>query len=148
FTEDRSGDDPHVRNWRLEAVAGLDWTPIEDWLLGVQGIGTFRFSYDRQKEAEALRAEAGRTVFVPGTNEVSVSLKVRGKLGDFWGLQLIAIHSLSYHDWFGLGFLWWEPADGVRIAAGAVGFYGPEPDTPYAAQEQNSRLFAEIKYSF
>lgn len=149
MTKDRAGDDPRVRNWRLEAVAGADWSISDDWLLGLQAIAVFWFAYDRAGERAAWQQAGGSAPpFLHGENEVSLSLRLRGTLADQLGLQLLGIHSLSYHDFFLLGFLWWEPADAVRLVLGGVGFFGLEKNTPYASQEENSRLFAEVKYSF
>ncbi|RLB56602.1 MAG: hypothetical protein DRI34_08910 [Deltaproteobacteria bacterium] len=149
MTRDRAGDDPLVRNWRLEAVAGADCSLGDDWSLGMQTIATFWFSYDRTSERAAWQQDGGAAPpFLHGDDEISLSLKLRGQLSDHLGLQFIAIHSLSYHDFFLLGFLHWEPADAVRLVLGGVGFFGLEDNTPYASQEGNSRLFAEVKYSF
>jgi hypothetical protein len=75
-------------------------------------------------------------------------LRANFKLTSRVGMQMIGLYNLTYQDFFALGFVWWDIADSLKAYAGAVVFGGENESTPLAAQQENSSLFAEIKYSF
>ncbi|MGI5860989.1 MAG: DUF1302 family protein [Myxococcales bacterium] len=149
-THDRDGTDPNVRNSRLEYVLGLDYVFSEDFDVGVQYIGKLYLQYDEAAErAELARRYGGMAPpFVERRRSDEASLRLNLALTGSLGAQILGLYNFSYEDFFALGFVWWEPADALKLYVGAVAFGGSEPMTPLAMQEGNSRVFVEVKYSF
>lgn len=146
--EDGRGTDPHVRNHRVEAVAGVVWSPLDDLSLGVQYALTALLGYDAAAESQALAGGGPPPPFVQEAVDHSVTLNVRADLTDTLHAQLTGVFSATYVDFFALAFVTWDLADAVSLSLGAVGFGGQDEHTPLAAQRANSRLFAEVKASF
>ncbi len=146
--EDADGTDPHVRNHRVEAVAGLTWSPLDDLSLGAQYALTALLGYDAAAESRALAGGGPPPPFVPEALAHSLTLNLRADLTDTLHAQLTGVFSVTYVDFFVLAFVSWDAADAVSLSLGAVGFGGEDEHTPLAAQASNSRLFAEVKAAF
>lgn len=147
--EDKYGNDPLRRNNRIEAVLGLSHAWSHDLDLGVQVISRHRQNYNKAQEIAALTAMRGSTPeFVAAKTAFETSLWVSYKLSSNMGAQLIAIYNTTYKDYFALGVAWWEFADALKLYTGSVAFGGEKKSTPFGRQQDNSRLFVEMKYSF
>ena len=149
LTEDADGDDPTVRNSRVEAVAGLSWTIIDELEVGVRYQTTARLAYAADDERAALLAATGSTPpFVEEAWTHAVTLQIRADFTDELHAQVIGVFDATYVDFFVMGFVSWDIADALRLAVGAVGFGGKDSSTPHGAMGSNSRAFVELKQAF
>lgn len=148
LTGDKDGTDIVLRNSRVESVVGLDYAWSENLTLGVQYIDTYLLDYDPDAERQAYEAMGMDPGFVEETFSQQVSLQANVTVVPAVGFQVTGVYSLTYQDFFVLGFVWWDVADALKLYAGGVGFGGAEDTTPYGALSDMSRAFVELKYSF
>ncbi len=147
-TGDEDGTDIVLRNSRLESVVGVDFAWSENLTLGLQYIDTYLLDYDPELERQTYQAMGMDPSFVEETFSQQVSLQANVTIVPAVGLQLTSVYSVTYEDFFLLGFVWWDVADALKLYAGAVAFGGAEDTTPYGALADASRAFVELKYSF
>lgn len=149
ITDDWQGDDPLVRNSRLEYVLGASYTITQDVELGAQYASEWLIHYSRKAERDRLTQIMGsRPAFVARDLTHQASLVLRARFLTDFGVQLVGQFDFTYIDFFALGFVYWEIADGLKAYLGGVGFGGRSDTTPFGRQSSASRAFAEIKYSF
>ncbi len=147
-TGDTTGTDITLRNSRIESVLGLDFAWSENVTLGVQYIDTYLLAYDQEAEYAAHLAAGSDPSFLEAAFAQEISLQANVTLVPAVGFQITAVYNLTYQDAFLLGFVWWDIADALKAYAGAVGFGGADPSTPYGSLADASRTFVELKYSF
>jgi len=149
LTEDRDGLDPEVRNSRVDYAAGLTWTYSENLSINALYVAQVLLDYGRRQERAALTALMGNEPeFVARPWSHQGYVRVNARFFDDFGTQLMALYNVTYRDFFLLGFLFWDVADGLKLFLGVVGFGGENDSTPFGRQKDASRAFVELKYSF
>ncbi|MFC1609966.1 DUF1302 family protein [Myxococcota bacterium] len=149
LTDDSSGADPMVRNSRADYALGLTYTWSEDLSIGAQYVSHYLIDYGRKKERLALNSLYGAPPdFVAKAWTHQTFLMVTAGFLDDFGTQVLGLYDASYRDFFVLGFVWWDIADGLKLFVGGVGFGGENDTTPFGRQTDSSRAFVELKYSF
>lgn len=137
------------RHTQAEGVLGVDYLWSEELDLGLQYVTTYRLDYDREAIADDLEQRMGQVPpFVEAAWEHALTLRANAKLGDAWSGQLIGLYSATYQDFMLLAFVGWDMADALKLYVGGLAFGGADADTPMGRQQDFSRLFVELKYSF
>lgn len=134
---------------RAEYVAGLDYVFNENFDCGLQYAGEYKLYYDKADETNRLKKLSGRTPdFVEDGVTHQLSMRINFKIIDEVGGQVLGLYNLNYVDFMVLGFVYWNMADALKLYLGALAFGGQEESTPFGRQQDFSRVFVELKYSF
>ena len=147
LTDDWEGIDPEIKNSRLEYVVGIDYAYNENFALGIQYIGNWLINYDPEKDKEDLKDQSEEMFFADSLSH-STSLFIKWNFTDQLGAQILGLYNINDYDFFSMAFVWWAVSDGVKLFLGAVGFGGRDDYSPNGRQQENSRLFLELKASF
>lgn len=142
-------DDLEQRPSSTRGVLAVSYQHSENFTLEVQG------QYERLLDYDEAAAQAGLdrayrhggAPVAAAPDDLEAAMMLRFKLGVAFTGQLMAIADVRDHDVFGLAFVGYELASGVRAHLGTVLFIGEE-DTTYGRLQDYSQVFAELKYSF
>ena len=147
WTEDLDGDDPVVRNPEFAAVAGLTVVPIH-WLnFTVQGTANRLSHYDPAAEEAALAQPGMPDPTADPRTTWGIVERISVDIRDVVSISAVGTQGLPGKDYFVLGYVSWRAADGLTVLAGVLLFGGPD-DSRFGQIRDQSRVFAEVKYSF
>ena len=143
YTQDLDGNDPFVPNSRVKLLGGVERELWPKMTSGLQVLWTRLLQYD------ALRAAQPAGMVVPDQDQVWLTLRLRQQLlQDRLTLGLFAFVSPTDADAYIRPTISWQPVDAVALAVGANVFSGKNDWTMFGQLENNTNMYARVRYSF
>jgi len=141
--DDRDGDDPLVRNSEFRGLAGYTFELARDLSLG------FQYYLEHMTDYGNYRAGLPRGMATAEQNRHVLSTRVtRLAMNQNLTLSLVAFYSPSDDDTYLRPTLSYKITDNWLVEAGANFFVGSRDYTFYGQFEDNSNVYAAMRYSF
>ena len=141
--DDRGGGDPGIPNSQQRGLVGYEREIARDLQMGVQYYVEYMFDYDTYRGAlppgQTARDEARQVVTLRLTKLV---------LGQTLTLSLFGYFSPTDQDAYLRPSAAYKASDNLLLEAGAQGFTGRRPDTFFGQFENDSSVYAAVRYSF
>lgn len=140
--DDKSGDDPHVPNSDIRALAGYEREMAPNFTLGLQYWLVWIQDYDE------LIGNSSRPEFEPPQANSTITTRLTWLLRQQTILlSLFTFYSPSEDDAYLRPVLDYDWSDAVKLSMGGNVLLGPEVSF-FGQLENNSNLYARLRYSF
>ncbi|RMF19338.1 MAG: hypothetical protein D6761_00615, partial [Candidatus Dadabacteria bacterium] len=143
YADDLDGTDPFEPNSRIKLLGGAErelWPKVTG---GLQALWTRTLRYDE------LKANQPAGMAIPDQDHVWLTLRLRQQLlQDRLTLGLFAFVSPTDVDGYLRPTINWQPVDAVALTAGANVFAGRDAWTMFGQLEDNTNVYARLRYSF
>ncbi len=141
--DDTSGSDPFVPNSQVRALAGFSSEILPRFTLGLQGYAEYLLAHKTLLDNSpfpALEPEELRLVITLRLNYLALSDNL--KIGFF------GFYSPTERDAYLRPTITYRIADSVEATLGGNVFYGDQQQTFFGQLENNSNVYARLRYSY
>jgi hypothetical protein len=141
--DDADGHDPLIANSQLRGFVGAEKNLGREWTVGVQYYGELMMDYDEYR--------AGLMPGGPEFDELRSTLTTRiNKFLLEQNLQLTAFAywGVSDQDWHVRPAASYKISDEIKVTVGGSLLGGDQPYTMFGQFQDNSNIFARVRYSF
>jgi hypothetical protein len=143
--DDRDGTDPFLENSIWKNLVGFEKELVQNLTLGLQYFSEWMQDYDAYKESveaigqQALKEENHDWITLRLTNLQKQQTLI---------LSLFGYYSPAENDWYIRPVATYKMSDNLQLVAGANVFLGENDYTFFGQLEDNTNLYARIRYSF
>jgi hypothetical protein len=141
--DDANGSNPAVPNGQLRLLAGYEWEAVANLTVALQ------LYLERTLDHEALLANSPWPQSEVAENRIWLTNRLSWRTRQdrvVW--SLFSFYSATDHDAYLRPRVTWRASDAWQFTAGANLFTGDEPHTFFAQFEDNSNVYARIRYSY
>jgi len=143
--DDQDGTDPTLENSIWKNLVGFEKELIQNLTLGLQYFSEWMQDYDAYKDSveaigqQALKEENHDWITLRLTNLQKQQTLI---------LSLFGYYSPSENDWYIRPSATYKMSDNLQLTGGANVFLGEDDYTFFGQLEDNTNLYARIRYSF
>ncbi len=141
--DDRNGDDPMIENGQVRGLAGYTVEVASEFTLGLQYYIEWMTDHDRYLQGlpdSRFARDEDRHVITLSLTKLLLMQNLR--------MSVFAYYSPSDNDAYIRPVVHYKWTDNVSLSAGANLFVGEEDHTFFGQFEDNSNVYARVRYSF